>query len=48
MEGQGMAGDVTFHDSDTDVARTGTWCDEDGDAKAWQDGDEDREARNQR
>jgi alpha-amylase/alpha-mannosidase (GH57 family) len=30
------------------VTRAGTWRDEDGDAKAWQGEDEDREARNQR
>jgi hypothetical protein len=48
MEGQGIAGDGTFHDLDRDVARVGTWRDEDRDAKAWQDGDEDREAGNWR
>jgi hypothetical protein len=41
-------GDVTFHDSDIDVARVGTWHDEDRDARAWQDEDEDRVARNWR
>jgi hypothetical protein len=30
------------------MTRAGTWCDEDGNVKAWQDEDEDREARNQR
>jgi hypothetical protein len=39
---------MTFHDSDRDVARMGTWHDEDGDMKAWQDKDEDREVRNWR
>jgi hypothetical protein len=28
--------------------RVGTWCDEDGDAKAWQDVNKDWEARNWR
>jgi alpha-amylase/alpha-mannosidase (GH57 family) len=48
MERQGVAGDMTFRHSDRDVARTGTWHDEDGDTKAWQDVDEDREAGNWR
>jgi hypothetical protein len=48
MEGQGGAGNATFCDWDRDVARAGTWCDEDGYTKAWQDEDEDREARNRR
>jgi hypothetical protein len=43
-----MVGEVTCHDTDRDVARAGTWCDEDGNAKAWQDEDEDSEAGNQR
>jgi hypothetical protein len=46
MEGQGMAGDVTFCHSDRDMVRVGTWHNEDRDAKAWQDEDKDREARN--
>jgi hypothetical protein len=41
-----VAGDMTFHDSDRDVARAGTWHDEDRDAKGGQDEDEDREAGN--
>jgi hypothetical protein len=48
MEGQGMVGDTTFHDLDRDMARVGTWCDEDGDVKAWQDEDKNRQARNWR
>jgi hypothetical protein len=47
MEGQGVLGDATFHDSDRDVTAAGTWHDEDGDAKAWQGEDEDREAGSQ-
>jgi hypothetical protein len=47
-EGQGMAADMTVWDSDSDVARVGTWHDKDRDAEAWQDQDEDREAGNQR
>jgi hypothetical protein len=47
-EGQGVAGDATFRDSDRDVARAGTRHDEDRDAKAWQDKDEDTEAGNRR
>jgi hypothetical protein len=47
-EGQGIAGDITFHDSDRYVARVGTWHDEDRDVKAWQDNDEDQDTRNQR
>jgi hypothetical protein len=43
-----MMGDMTFRDSDRDVARAGTRHDEDRHAKAWQDKDEDREARNWR
>jgi hypothetical protein len=43
--GQGMVGDVTFHDSDRDLTRTRTWPNEDRDTKACQDEDEDREAR---
>jgi hypothetical protein len=45
--GQGVAGDMTFHNLGRDVARAGTWRDEDRDAKAWQDEDEGREAGNQ-
>jgi hypothetical protein len=37
-----MAEDVTFCYSERDGAGTETWHDEDGDAKAWQDGAEDR------
>jgi hypothetical protein len=48
MEGQGIVGDATSHDLDRDMGRAGSWLDEDGDPKAWQDDDEDREARNQR
>jgi hypothetical protein len=48
MEGQGMVGDTTFHYLDRDVTRVGTWHDADGDVKAWQGEDEDREARNPR
>jgi hypothetical protein len=48
MEGQGMAGDMTFHDSVRDVTRAGTGHDEDGDAQAWQGEDKDREAGTQR
>jgi hypothetical protein len=44
MEGQGVVGDGTFHDSDRDVTSAGTWHDEDGDTKAWQGKDKDREA----
>jgi hypothetical protein len=47
MEAQGMAGYRTFYNSGRDVARMGTWHDEDGDTKAWQDEDEYREARNE-
>jgi hypothetical protein len=47
-EGQGMAGDVTFHDLDRDVGRVWTWHHEDRDVKAWQDEDENREAGNWR
>jgi hypothetical protein len=39
-----MVGDLSFCDSDRDVTRVGTWHDEDGDMKAWQGKDEDREA----
>jgi hypothetical protein len=39
---------MTFHDSDRDVTRLGTWRIEDGDIKAWQGKDQDREAGNQR
>jgi hypothetical protein len=39
---------MTFHDLDRDMARMGTWHDEDGDVKAWHDKDEYREASNQR
>jgi hypothetical protein len=42
MAGQGVVGDATCRDLDRDVAGMGTWRDEDGDAKAWHDGDEDR------
>jgi hypothetical protein len=48
MDGQGMVGDITFHDSDMDMARVGTLHDEDWDAKAWQDEDEDMKAGNRR
>jgi hypothetical protein len=37
--------DATFCDLDRDMARMGTWHDEDGDMKAWQDGDDHRGAR---
>jgi hypothetical protein len=47
-EGQGIMGDVTFHNLDRDVARAAIRHGEDRDARAWQDEDEDREARNQR
>jgi hypothetical protein len=47
MEGLGMAGDMTFRILDRDVTRTGTWDDEEGDIKAWQDEDKDSEAGNQ-
>jgi hypothetical protein len=46
MEGQGVAEDATFHDSNRDVAGMRTWRDKDRDAKAWQDEDKDRKARN--
>jgi hypothetical protein len=42
IEGQGMAGDMTFHDLDRDVARAGTGYDEDSHTNAWQDKDKDR------
>jgi hypothetical protein len=48
MEGQGIVGDTTFHDSDRDMAKVGTWYGKDWDMKAQQDEDEDREARNWR
>jgi hypothetical protein len=48
MERQGMAGDIAFHDSDRDVARAGTWRNEDKDLKACQDKDEDWEAQDRR
>jgi hypothetical protein len=41
MVGQGMVEDVTFRDLDRDGAGMGTWHDEDGDVKAWQDGHRD-------
>jgi hypothetical protein len=37
-----MAGDITFHNSDRDMVRMGTWYDKGRDVKAWQDEDEDR------
>jgi hypothetical protein len=37
-----MVEDATFHDSDRDMAGMGTWHNKDRDAKAWQDGDQDR------
>jgi hypothetical protein len=43
-----MAGDTTFRDSDRDIARVGTWHDEDRDTKARQDYNKDREAGNLR
>jgi hypothetical protein len=48
IEGQGIMGDITFHNLDRDVARAGIWHDEGRDARAWQGEDEDREARNWR
>jgi hypothetical protein len=48
MEGQGMVGDATLHDLDRDVARAGTWYNEDRDVKAWQGDNKDREAQNWR
>jgi hypothetical protein len=48
MEGQGLAGDATFHDLDRDVTREWTWPNGDGDAKAGQGEDENREAGNGR
>jgi hypothetical protein len=35
MEGQGVAEDTTFHNSDRDVTRVRTWHDQDQDTKAW-------------
>jgi hypothetical protein len=43
-EGQGVVGDATFRKSDRDVTRAGTRHDEDGDTKACEGEDEDREA----
>jgi hypothetical protein len=34
MEGQGILGDMTFHNSDRDIIRAGTMHNEDGDMKA--------------
>jgi hypothetical protein len=37
-----MVGDITFYNSDRDIARVETGYNEDIDARPWQDEDEDR------
>jgi hypothetical protein len=44
--GQGIIGDVMVCNYDRDVARAWSWCDEDWEARAWQNAEESMEARN--
>jgi predicted chitinase len=48
MEGQGIVGHITFHNSNRNMTRVATWYHDNWGIKAWQDEGKDMEAGNYR